>query len=787
MPFAKWGHGGGALLLLLGALFPGGLPARGGYYIQSTNSVARFDPATLEVALRSGNLREVVVSAAQTNLGRVANLIFDRDMNPSKARWSFPDRQISLSLAMEETRLSIHVLAAEPGEFTFPILPARAPASGWILPLSEGVYAPCGDTNWERFLTSQAVMNTTADLTMPFVGLEYRLAVASQPWPRTWTLTCILTNPFNNQLQFVRAPDNTLEARLTHQFTRNHPVKEYAVVFELGTNSLVEPARRYRQWLMEHDEFVSFSDKVRKTPEAGKLPGAAHVYLWGSEPLDPSDVADWKGLARALKDGDAASGPPPARRIWGLLKPEAKAMVSQILEAQWPDRYQKSQVIEALNRLLRQPQFGDVATWQAVALEPDIASLLKSDRSKLSRADLCRLNSHLLAAAFPGLLNRPDTWGNGTSPKMIQQLAAAGLDRLWLGSDDWGGFLDRPGTVSAAKQAGFLIGPYDSYHSIHRPNEPDTWETAQFDAALYATGAIVNADGTKRRGFKKKGYLLSPDAARPYVEKRVSGLMKAFHANSWFIDCDGFGEYFDDYSERHPATQLSDMQARKSRMAWIRDTYGAVIGTEGCSAGVAATVHFAHGVMTPVIGWGDPDLTNKQSKYYLGSYYPPDEPSVFFKPVPLKEEHRYIYFEPRFRLPLFETVFHDSVVATHNWSFASLKAQDEARTVELLELLYQVPPLYHLNVPEFQKRRGQIKRHYEFFSPLHRETAWLPLTGFEWLTPDAAVQRTVFGDKVEVVANFGRKEFEQTGVKVGGGCVVVKRRGSGESREYKAE
>jgi hypothetical protein len=278
--------------------------------------------------------------------------------------------------------------------------------------------------------------------------------------------------------------------------------------------------------------------------------------------------------------------------------------------------------------------------------------------------------------------------------------------------------------------------------------------------------------------------MLSPDAARPYVEKRVSGLMAAFHANSWFIDCDGFGEYFDDYSDQHPATQQSDMQSRISRMAWIRDTYGAVIGTEGCSAGVAPTVHFAHGVMTPVIGWGDPDLTSKQSKYYLGAYYPPEEPQVFFKPVPVKEEYRYIYFEPRFRLPLFQTVFHDSVIATHHWLFASLKAKDCAQTVELLELLYQVAPLYHLNVAEFQKRKEQIKRHYDFFSPLHRETALLPMSDFQWLTPDGTVQKTIFGNSIELIANFSTNDFQAAGATVSKGSILAKWRGQGKSQAY---
>jgi hypothetical protein len=250
------------------------------------------------------------------------------------------------------------------------------------------------------------------------------------------------------------------------------------------------------------------------------------------------------------------------------------------------------------------------------------------------------------------------------------------------------------------------------------------------------------------------------------------------------MDCDGFGEYWDDYSEQHPATQQSDMQARISRMAWIRDNFGLVVGTEGCSAGVASTVFFAHGVLTPVIGWGDPDLTDKKSKYYLGTYYPPEQPSVFFKPVPIKEDYRYIYFEPRFRLPLFETVFHDSVVATHHWSFPSLKTKDQAGTVELLELLYNVPPLYHLNVLEFQKRKEQIKRHYDFFSPLHRETALLPMTDFKWLTEDHLVEETVFGDKIAMIANFGTVDFRGDDCNVPKQSIIAKWRATGKSKIY---
>ena len=690
--------------------------------LRNEHCVVSVVTSSLEVKLQQPGRGQVRVSAPQTGLGPVGNF----KTSDTAAEWEFTDLKLRVSLELKHEGLAVHLLSEKTGEITFPILPENEATKGWILPMFEGVYAPRGDDRWASFLTNHGEMDTTAELTMPFLGMDCG----------DFTLTCIITNAFNNTLQFEQTPGKYLQARLTHKFTRNHPVKECGFFFVLGTNSPVEPARIYRDWLIKRGEFVTMAEKIRKTPEAAKLPGAAHIYLWGSDLITPGDVLNWKQFAKDLQARGEAETPSPGKQVWALMKPEARKYVSELSKTEWPDKYTERQITEDLSRILQDRNFYEKSFWPDGLQAPDTLAVLKRERSDWTRAETCRVNSQLLAAAFPGLLARLEDWGDGICPKMVEQLAAAGFDRLWLGSGSWDEFEERPETVVAARQAGYLIGPYDSYNSIHRPNDPDTWETSQFDQALYDTGGIVNADGSKRRGFKKKGFTLSPVAARPYVEKRVNGLMKSFAANSWFMDCDGFGDYFDDYSEKHPATQQSDMQARNARMAWIRDTYGAVVGSEGCSAGVAPTIFFAHGVMTPVIGWGDPDLTDKKSKYYLGKYYPPEEPEVFFKPVPVKEEYRYIYFEPRFRLPLFEAVFHDSVVATHHWSFASLKSKDQAGTVELLELLYNVPPLYHLNVPEFQKRKQQIKRHYDFFSPLHRETATMPMTDFKWLTED---------------------------------------------------
>ena len=385
-----------------------------------------------------------------------------------------------------------------------------------------------------------------------------------------------------------------------------------------------------------------------------------------------------------------------------------------------------------------------------------------------------RRNCLLFSAAFSDPLRHPDEWGDGFSVKLLEQFAENRLDRLWLGVDSWQDGFRHPTAVAKAKELGYLVGPYDSYHSIHHPNEKDTWETAQFDLTLYETGGIVNADGTMSRGFKKKGYHLSPLVAQPYVENRVNGIVDQMPSdfNTWFIDCDAYGELYDDYSTSHPATQLDDMRARLARISWIRDTHNMVVGSEGGAAYSAATLHFAHGMTVPVIGWGDPDMKSKTSPYYVGGYWPPEGPAVHIKQVPLKPNYLYHYYDPRFRLPLYQIVFHDSVITTHHWGSGSLKFENAIGTLALLEQLYNIPPLYHLNMAEFSKHKAWIKRHYAFFSPLHRHIGGQAMTDFEWLSNDRQVQRAEFGDAVEIYANFGTDPFKHKGHK---GVIIMGR------------
>ena len=410
---------------------------------------------------------------------------------------------------------------------------------------------------------------------MPFWGLDLG----------DRTLTYILTNPFNNKIRFSKTSSSALGMKVSHAFTPNWKRKTYGLRISFDAASPVAPAKQYRQYLMENTEFVSFAEKIEKTPEAEKLLGAAHVYLWGGKLLSEYDVTDWKAFATRLS-GDSTV----AKQVWSRLNVEAQEIVRDLTQSDYSSNYSRRAVSRAISEQLEKSNFYDISAWTGIPFAPETEELVSREISTLSLPDIYRRNCLLFYAAFSDVLRHPDEWGDGLSVKLMERFAGSGLDRLWLGVDSWQDGFRHPTAVAKASELGYLIGPYDSYHSIHHPNEKDTWETAQFDLSLYETGAVVNADGTKNRGFKKKGYHLSPLVAQPYVEDRVNDIVAQMPTdfNTWFIDCDAYGELFDDYSASHPATQLDDMNARLARIAWIRDTHNMVVGSEGGAAYAAA-------------------------------------------------------------------------------------------------------------------------------------------------------------------------------------------------------
>jgi hypothetical protein len=153
--------------------------------------------------------------------------------------------------------------------------------------------------------------------------------------------------------------------------------------------------------------------------------------------------------------------------------------------------------------------------------------------------------------------------------------------------------------------------------------------------------------------------------------------------------------------------------------------------------------------------------TNRASPYFLGRWYPSYQPEVFFEPAAIKPKYRALYFDPARRLPLFQAAFHDSVITTHHWTLDSLKFTETRVTTELLQQLYNVPPLVNLSLDSLPLRLPVLQRLDAFFRPLHQQLWNQALTGFRWLDGAGLVQETRFADGTRIVANFAARPFTQ--------------------------
>ncbi|MBV4463036.1 glycoside hydrolase [Pseudomonas sp. SWRI79] len=693
-----------------------------------------LDPATLAVRATPAHNLPVQPSAGVPG-HKASHLV----QTANRIDWQWDDGAWTLSAILDQRDLSLSITARDPGDLSFLRQPGSAMGKGLIWPLAEGHYVPAGDPLWQSFLLDQGEFNTTQDLSLPLWGVDHG----------GFTLNWLMTNPYNNHLTFS-AEGKTLALAVRHAFTALEPGTPLTFTLSLGDADPLAGAKRYRQWLIDNGQYEPLSDKLLKTPEAKKLLGASHVYLWGNDLLGPDDVRSWPALLRLLRGTGAL-----ARELRGGFDAETRQILSR---AQPPlDRYQQTTLLRSLNGALNQKARSG---WQAVA-EPDMQKLAEG---------YGRLRTEVARAFVEALTATPERWGSTLSPRMFDQLQAAGLSRLWLGlGEGWEGGLWHPEAVRQGVGAGYLVAPYDSYETALTTTENPDWTTAHLGSRANLECAIVLSSGAFKSGFQQSGHYTDPRCVRPLLEARIKAVQTKAGFNSWFLDAYATGMVFDSYRPGATLTQAQNAEGNIDASRWLNETLQLPAGSEDGNATTARGVLFAHGMQTPVIGWGDPDMSkNPKSPYYLGRWFPNEKPQVFFKTVPLKEPYRTVHFAPQTRLPLYQAVFHGSVITTHHWLFDSLKLSNVRAENELMQLLYNVPPLYHLSADTLKQRLPVIARQDVFFRPLHERLATEAMADFRWLTEDRLVQQTTFADGTRLVANFDSREREVGGKPLAG-------------------
>ncbi|WP_374337824.1 glycoside hydrolase [Leeia sp.] len=700
----------------------------------------RVDPATLAMQVIPAGGDRIVVSQGQ----KVAQDISGLKQDQQQASWRWPGFQWTMTLRGADLNLSVQ--ADKASTLSWLQQPASAMGRGMVLPLGEGGYVPAGHTGWQSLIMSQyAEMDSTESLSLPLWGLDHG----------KWGLHWILTNPYHNTLQWS-ADGKGLALNVSHQFSVLGERKPMTATLHLEQGDVLAGAKWYRNWLQSQGLVEGLADKLKQQPEGRKLIGASHIYLWGGGLLASKDVQDWPTWVGQLKGGG-----PLSQAVRAKLSADALQLL-----AQWPataDGYQKRTLVAAVNEALYSMarQNWQQETMDMAAIAPAYSRLRQQAEQEWGAA---------LAA--------PAQWGGGVSTATVKRLQQAGLARLWLGLDSWEGGLWHPEAIRSAVAAGYLIGPYDSYETaLPHGTEPD-WNSAHLGQDAYTRCAIIKANGQAKSGFKGSGHYTNPDCVRPLLQARVQQLKAAAGFNSWFLDAYAAGMLFDDHAASRKQDQSAVAAGYVTSQRWLGQQLP--LGSEGGNAVTASGILFAHGMQTTVFGWGDKALKDKTSPYYLGRYYPAEQPEVFFKAVPVKEPYRSTLFEPANRLPLYQTVFHGALISSHHWSADNLKFQGEVQRRILLNLLYNVPPMLHLSEATLGSRLPLLQKLDSVFRPQHEQLATQRMTAFRWLSPDRLVQQTTFEDGSTLTANFGAQAAQVEGGSVPAGSLRVRMSGKRE-------
>lgn len=340
------------------------------------------------------------------------------------------------------------------------------------------------------------------------------------------------------------------------------------------------------------------------------------------------------------------------------------------------------------------------------------------------------------------------TWDNDRR-RVAQLIESIGITHyLWSAAGE-------PEFVNElAKRPNVLVGKYDLYQDIYYPELcrkmgwKSGWNTDAWPDDVQWYKADSNCWQHAWALETKDG--LVPSAAMcdlcapPRARRRIAEELRKWNWTARFIDTTTAAEWKFCRNPRHPMTRRESRASRIELLGVMSVENKLVTGSEAGHDAAIAVCDYFEGMNT------------------IGRYNLPragrDVAQIWTNAVP-ENTIRYQVNE-KYRLPLWELVYHDCCAAHHYWGDANNKVPSLWRKHDLIDALYGLAPLYVISAARWEIEKGRFAESYRLLEPIARKTATSEMTGHEFLTPDRTVQRTTFSNGVRVTVDFARETCE---------------------------
>ncbi|MCB1127069.1 MAG: hypothetical protein KDM81_11265, partial [Verrucomicrobiae bacterium] len=252
--------------------------------------------------------------------------------------------------------------------------------------------------------------------------------------------------------------------------------------------------------------------------------------------------------------------------------------------------------------------------------------------------------------------------------------------------------------------------------------------------------------GWRVRGKDGEWYpcgVLCDRQAPAYATRRIPAELATHPYLCRFIDTTTASPWRECWSADHPMTRSDSREWKMRLLETMSKDLGLVTGSETGHDAAVPYVHYFEGMLS------------------LGPYRVPDagrDMQRIWTEVP--ERVAKFQLGHRYRLPLWELVYHDCVVAQWYWGDYNNKLPALWDKRDLFNALYGTPPMFMFNHRLWQENRERFVASYQAAASVARATGYSEMVDHRFLTPNRDVQQTRFANGVVVTVNFGEEPFE---------------------------
>jgi len=331
---------------------------------------------------------------------------------------------------------------------------------------------------------------------------------------------------------------------------------------------------------------------------------------------------------------------------------------------------------------------------------------------------------------------------------IVREMKSLGIERiLWS-------HREQPDVIKSMNEmGGILTSRYDIYQDLMDPKvveqqlrrvHPD-WTQAAWPKDI-----MLDKNGDWRKGWRVKGRdgqmypcgVLCDRQAPKYARQRVPAELKTHPYRCRFIDTTTASPWRECYHPDHPMTRGDSRGWKMELLRVICEDMKLVTGSETGHDAAVPYVHYFEGMLS------------------LGPYRIPDagrNMREIWDEVP--ERVAKFQVGHKYRLPLWELVYHDCVVAQWYWGDYNNKLPAIWDKRDLFNILYGTPPMFMFTRQVFNQNKDRFAQSYKDVCPVARAVGYAEMTDHSFLTANRNVQQTKFANGTTITVNFGDEPY----------------------------